>query len=70
MLGDKSKMGYQSKLASTTLLISDFKKTLDMKVESCSAAIERALFHNYSVTGDIMQEKLQDLYQTLDRICE
>jgi len=32
-----------------------------MNVENCSAAIERALFHNYSVTGDVMQEKLQDL---------
>ena len=57
-------------LRNSSLLISDFKKVIDMNVENCSAAIERALFHNYSVTGDVMQEKLQDLYETLDRICK
>ena len=37
-------------------------------MENCSSALERALFSNYEVTGGIMQDKLQELYATLDRI--
>lgn len=43
---------------------------MDNHVENCSAAIERVMFHNYNAAGNLMQEKLQELYATLDRICK
>lgn len=49
---------------------SEFKKSMDMQIENCSASVEKCLFQNYNATGNIMQEKLQELYSTLDRVCK
>ncbi|XP_065067821.1 synaptonemal complex central element protein 2-like [Rhopilema esculentum] len=51
-----------------SMLLTEFKKTMELLLEKCNSALERSLFQSYSTTGNIMQEKLQDLYTTLDRI--
>ncbi|XP_071952938.1 synaptonemal complex central element protein 2-like [Antedon mediterranea] len=56
------------KRKSDAALISDFKKDLEEKVTETCKAVDLHMFQCYERNGQIMQEKLQTLFATLERI--
>ncbi|XP_038056166.1 uncharacterized protein LOC119728159 isoform X1 [Patiria miniata] len=51
-----------------TTLLADFKKAMELQASSSYEGLEQAMFQMYEGNGKAIQEKLQELFATLDRI--
>ncbi|CAH1773196.1 unnamed protein product [Owenia fusiformis] len=53
-----------------TVLMEDYRKSLELNVQKQCAAVEEHMFGLYETTGKTIQTKLQELYSTFDRIAK
>ncbi|XP_072045190.1 uncharacterized protein [Amphiura filiformis] len=53
-----------------TVLLADFKKSMEMQVARSYGLLEQSMYQVYDHNGKIMQAKLQELFATLDRIAK
>ncbi|XP_022087220.1 uncharacterized protein LOC110977418 [Acanthaster planci] len=51
-----------------TSLLADFKKAIEVQASNSYDNLEQAMFQMYEGNGKVIQEKLQELFATLDRI--
>ncbi|KAJ8040760.1 Synaptonemal complex central element protein 2 [Holothuria leucospilota] len=53
-----------------TSLLDDFKKSLEIQASNAYSMVEQNVFQLYEENGKLLQEKLQELFATLDRIAK
>ncbi|XP_071800233.1 synaptonemal complex central element protein 2-like [Asterias amurensis] len=51
-----------------TTMLADFKKALDLQASNSFASLEQAMYQVYQQNSKGIQDKLQELFSTLDRI--
>ncbi|XP_070563311.1 synaptonemal complex central element protein 2-like [Ptychodera flava] len=59
-----------SKRKRDTTLLTDFKKNMEVQISNSASMVEQAMYETYEQNGRMMQEKLQLLFATLDRIAK
>ncbi|XP_078656590.1 synaptonemal complex central element protein 2-like [Branchiostoma floridae x Branchiostoma belcheri] len=57
-----------SKRKRDAALMADFKKALEIQVANSCSVLESSMYKTYETTGELMQEKLQELFAVLDRV--
>ncbi|CAH1244185.1 SYCE2 [Branchiostoma lanceolatum] len=59
-----------SKRKRDAALLTDFKKALEVQVGNSCGLLESSMYKTYETTGELMQEKLQELFAVLDRVAK